>query len=163
MFSNAAYLPYLSVLCCTDACKWRVMSDQRTMVSSPSRVWVWVGLWVTPDVGQPQVGCQRRSGGALPPPLLLASCSCHLIFMEIIIFILWFCFRSDQLVDPNSLHGGARGSTWSRLVEDALFNRQPPVRAEQVKGGTTSAVNSALKLPRCCKRDKSWEPHLMCG
>lgn len=37
--------------------QWRVMSDQRTMVCSPSRVWV----WVTPDVGQPQTAVLLRT------------------------------------------------------------------------------------------------------
>lgn len=48
-----------------------------------------------------------------------------------------------------SPHGGARGNNGRRLFEDALFKRQPPVKADEGKGGTTSAVNLALELLFC--------------
>lgn len=63
--------------------------------------------------------------------------------------LLWIRFQSDELIDPNHPTGVARENNRSRLFKEALFKREPPVGADQVKGGTTRTVNVALKLPYC--------------
>lgn len=123
------------------------------MVCSPRRFGIGLHLMCSK--------CRELPEGLL---LITARQSPHtVVAYQLILWKLVFCFCGLAFHQITLLIQITLWGCRSRLFEDTPLTWQPPVGADEVKGGTTVAGEVTLQLLCCCKRDKSWEPPQMCS